>query len=70
MHNPLQGLLTVEQAADRLAVKPGTVYRYLNSGLIRKTKLGRAVFIAEREIDRYQEERRPVGRPATEVPHD
>ncbi|GAA4387510.1 helix-turn-helix domain-containing protein [Tsukamurella soli] len=44
-------LLTVEQAADQLAVSRSHVYAMLKDGRLRGVKLGRARRIAQAEID-------------------
>ena len=58
----LDGLYSVDDAAPLLELKPETVYRYFNKGLIRPTRIGRAVFVDVAEIARYNAERRKVGR--------
>jgi predicted site-specific integrase-resolvase len=58
----LDGLADVPEAARRMRLRPETVYRYFNKGLIRPTRIGRSVFVDVSEIARYNAERRKVGR--------
>ena len=62
MANLLDGLLDVPEAARQMELRPETVYRYFNQGLLQPTRFGRAVFVDVAEIARYNAERRKVGR--------
>jgi excisionase family DNA binding protein len=59
----LDDLLSVEQAAEQIGIKPGTVYKYFGRGLLRKTRHGPSVWVHRDEVDRYLQERREPGRP-------
>lgn len=63
--DPVQipGLYTCEQAAARLEMKPDTVRRYVHRGIIQAGILGGIYLIAERELRRFQRERRGPGNP-------
>lgn len=60
----LDDLLSVEQAAVRLGIQPGTVYKYFGRGLLTKTRHGASVWVHRDEVDRYMAERRPPGKPS------
>jgi excisionase family DNA binding protein len=49
-HTPDEVLLTLEQAAERLGLKPVTVRMWASARKIARVKLGRAVRIPESEI--------------------
>ena len=55
-------LYTVEEAAEVLGLTAGSVRQYINRGLLQPKRIGRAVMFTESELDRYQEERLPVGK--------
>ena len=59
----LDDLLSVEQAAERLRIKPGTVYKYFGRGLLAKTKHGASVWVHRDEVARFSAERRGPGKP-------
>lgn len=61
----LDDLLSVEQAAERLRIKPGTVYKYFGRGLLAKTRHGASVWVHKDEVDRFSTERRGPGKPKT-----
>jgi excisionase family DNA binding protein len=46
-------LLTVAQAAERLAVRPSTIRSWLSKGLLPKTKCGRCTRISTDAIDAF-----------------
>lgn len=57
-------LLSVAEAARRLRRNPVLVYRWIAEGRIRAQKIGRAVIVDERELERFtkrQPERRRRG---------
>ena len=60
----LDDLLSVEQAAERLGIKPGTVYKYFGRGLLKKTRHGASVWVHRDEVARFSVERRPPGKPS------
>lgn len=55
--------LTTDEAAAVLGLKPRTVTRYCEIGLLACAKRGRDWQIARAEVDRFARERRTVGRP-------
>ena len=59
----LDDLLSVEQAAEILGIRPGTVYKYFGRELLEKTRVGPSVWVHRDEVDRYLQERREPGRP-------
>lgn len=56
---------TTTDAAAVLEVKPKTVTRYIERGLITAQKLGRDYLIEPKELERFKRERRGRGKPAT-----
>ena len=65
-------IYTVEEAAGRLKVSPKTIYRALQKGELRASKIGRAWRIAETELIEFLKARmqpRPL-RHFTVVPYD
>lgn len=48
-------LLTIEQAADRLAIRRTSLYRLLDSGELESVHIGRARRIPEDAVDRFIE---------------
>ena len=54
--------LTLAEAGARLGLDPETVRRYVSRGIIRGENLGVRVLAAD--VERYERERRPMGRPA------
>jgi len=57
-------LLSVAETARRLKRNPVLVYRWITEGRIRAQKVGRAVIVDERELERFvkqQPERRRRG---------
>ena len=51
--NRPNGLLTVEQAADLLAVSSRTVYRMIEAGELPATRIGKTVRIQQAAIERF-----------------
>lgn len=58
MIDPTPRLLTVAMVADRLAVSPKTVRRWVEAGELRSHRLGRAVRIGEADLQQFLEENR------------
>lgn len=56
-------MLTTKQAAIELNLTEGTVREYLLRKMLRGEKFGRQWAITKDEIDRYNLERLPQGRP-------
>lgn len=56
-------MLTIPEAAARLGVKRQWVWRLMKAGRLVGELRGRDYFIAETEIERYEQERRGAGRP-------
>jgi len=48
-------LLTVAQAAERLAVRPSTIRSWLSKGVLPRTKCGRCTRISAEAIDTFIE---------------
>lgn len=59
---------TTIEAATLLGIDPRSVRAFINRGLIAATKHGRDWLITQDEIDRYNRERRHVGRPSNVTP--
>ena len=55
--------LTLAEAGRRLNLDPETVRRYISRGILRGENLGVRVLAAD--VERYERERRPVGRPGS-----
>ena len=53
-------ILTVEEAAEKLRVKPHTVREYLKRGMIPGRKLGRSWRIVEAELESFLSSSRPI----------
>jgi excisionase family DNA binding protein len=53
--------LTVPQAAALLGLKPRSVRKFIERGMIKGEKRGRDWFITQDEVDRYNRERRKPG---------
>jgi excisionase family DNA binding protein len=51
--NSSRALLTVAQAAERLAVRPSTIRSWLSKGLLPRTKCGRCTRIPAGAIDAF-----------------
>lgn len=52
-----------EVAAARMQLSPESVRRYIHAKKIAAEPVGRTYYIHQSEIDRYNAERKPVGRP-------
>ena len=59
----LEDLLSVETAAERLGIQPGTVHKYFARGLLRRIKHGASVWVHVDEVQRFNAERRGPGKP-------
>lgn len=55
---------TTQEAARFLNIRPQTVTRYIERGLIHAEKKGRDYLIAHEEIERFKHMRRNRGRPS------
>lgn len=51
--NPHSMLLTVAQAAQRLAVRPSTIRSWLSKGLLPKTKCGRCTRVSADAVEAF-----------------
>jgi excisionase family DNA binding protein len=51
--NPRTVLLTVAQAAERLAIRPSTVRSWLGKGLLPKTKCGRCTRVSADAVEAF-----------------
>jgi excisionase family DNA binding protein len=51
--NSCRALLTVAQAAERLAVRPSTIRSWLSKGVLPRTKCGRCTRISADAIDAF-----------------
>lgn len=58
--------MTTSEAAAALGIKPVTVRRHIDKGLIKAEKRGRDLWIEEAEVERYQQQRKGPGRPKGE----
>jgi excisionase family DNA binding protein len=59
---PRQPLLTVAQAAERLAVAPRTLYVWIQAGRLDCVRIGRLVRFEPSSLDRFIETHREVSR--------
>lgn len=68
----MDDVCTVEEAAQRLKVSPKTIYRALERGELRASKIGRAWRIAEKDLTEFLEARMQPRPPHhfTVVPYD
>jgi excisionase family DNA binding protein len=57
-------LITTTEAASRLGVNQSRVRQLILSGQLPGKKYGRDWMVDEDDLSRYQEVRRPVGRPS------
>lgn len=55
-------LLTPQQIAEILGVKPSTIYQWTHQGFIPHVKLGRLVRFKEAEIAKWVDKRSRIGR--------
>jgi excisionase family DNA binding protein len=60
-------VLTVEQAAEKLHVKPHTVREYLKRGMIPGRKLGRSWRILDTELEWFLSSSRPPSPPRKRI---
>ncbi len=58
----MQKLLTVEEIADYLQVRPSTIYQWTHQGFIPHVKLGNRVRFRLSQVDRWIERRENSGR--------
>ncbi len=58
----MQKLLTVEEIAEYLQVKPSTIYQWTHQGFIPHVKLGNRVRFRLSMVDRWVERRENNGR--------
>lgn len=63
----MQKLLTVEEIADYLQVKPSTIYQWTHQGFIPHVKLGNRVRFRLSRVDRWIEKRENNGRPNVKI---
>ena len=54
-------MLTIEQVAERLAMKPSTLRTWLKSGYLSGFKIGREWRVSERELAEFIESHRVTG---------
>ena len=59
----IPGMLTCEQAGQRLKMKADTIRRYVHRGLIRAGLVGNVYLISDAELERFQGTRRRPGNP-------
>lgn len=59
----MANLLTTIEAAGQLGCTPDHIRLLIRRGDLTATKRGRDWFLASREIEKYQKNKRPVGRP-------
>jgi len=57
-----QRLMTVEEIAEYLQVKPSTIYQWTHTGYIPHIKLGNRVRFRLSQVDRWVEKRENKGR--------
>jgi excisionase family DNA binding protein len=60
-------LLTPQQIADYLGVKPSTIYQWTHQGFIPHVKLGRLVRFREADVAKWIEKRSEKGRKTRSV---
>jgi excisionase family DNA binding protein len=53
---PPKGLMTVEEAAERLRVDPKTVYRLINMGELKAILIGRVYRVEEEDLDEFKQQ--------------
>jgi excisionase family DNA binding protein len=60
----IRGWLTTDQAAETLGLKPDTLRRYANRGVVRAgRRIGNYLLFATSEVERYRREKREAGNP-------
>lgn len=65
MKKETQEMLDTVQAAALIGISKQQVQRLVTAGLIQAQKFGRSWLIPRAEVERYQKERKPAGRPST-----
>jgi excisionase family DNA binding protein len=60
----LAGWLTIEEAAERIGMKPDTLSQHCYRRTCPCRRIGRAILIHQDEIDRWAATRRRPGRPS------
>jgi excisionase family DNA binding protein len=60
-------LLTPNEMAERLGVKPSTIYRWTHEGFIPYVKMGRFVRFKTKDIEKWVDERATDGRKTRRV---
>jgi len=63
----MEKLLTVEQMADYLQVKPSTIYQWTHQRFIPHVKLGNRIRFRVSKVEKWLEERSITGRLARRV---
>lgn len=66
----MPNLLTVDQIAEMLQVKTGTVYQWVHEGFVPHIKLGRLVRFNESEVMEWLRKRTVEGRSARTISLD
>lgn len=56
-------MITTTEVASLLGITPRTVQRHIKAGHLKATKYGRDFLITQEELERFKQERKPVGRP-------
>ena len=54
----MESLLNPQQVADLLAVKPITVYKWVNRGLLAHHRLGKCIRFKLEDVEKFVEEHR------------
>ena len=54
-------MLTTNQAAEVLGIRPATIRQQIQAGRIKAVKMGRDWFIESDELDRYRREHQQTG---------
>ena len=58
----MENLLNVKQVANKLNVKPITVYQWAYMGFIPHLRLGKCLRFDEKEVEKWVEKRKTKGR--------
>ena len=56
-------LYSTREAADYLGMAENTIRQYINRGVMKAVKIGPVWCVSRSECDRYDREKRDVGRP-------
>lgn len=56
-------MLTTKESAAELNIQPRSVKKLCQRGILKAEKIGRDWLIEEEEVERYQAQRKPAGRP-------